>query len=220
MSATAAESAAATQEAKTTEVNAIATVLAAATIHETKRKPLEYTVGLKIPNKTFEGKDVNPVHMTLAFLGHVSETQLTEVKTQLASIAGVVKVRFTDVWDTFGSEEMIKAGKGIRVRRCDIVDPEVKKAFLTFYTTFGVAEPGMSSKHATPNYHVSERTFGAVKDELATLIEVDCSQFFIKPLGPHDPVFSVVGQPKSSMETQTITVTSSTVGTQSMTAEN
>ena len=38
-------------------------------VHSMEKKETRYTVGLKIPNKTYAENPINPIHMTITYLG-------------------------------------------------------------------------------------------------------------------------------------------------------
>lgn len=154
-------------------------------IAETKAAPAVYTCGVKVPSKTHEGKAINPAHMTVTFLGELDEKQLAECTAEFATLARPIRIRF-GAKDTFGSAEMIAAGKGIEVRLCDIDGEADRKAVVDFHAKWGKAENGMPLL-AEPNTHVSKRTIG---DELDTMVDAFCTSWFIKRVGPHGPVFA------------------------------
>lgn len=143
-----------------------------------------YTCGVKVPCKTHEGKAVNPAHMTVTFLGALGDEELKICTEEFSKLARSLRIRFGKP-DVFGSADMIAAGKGIDVRLCDIVGDDDRKAVVDFHAKWGKAENGMPLL-AEPNTHVSKRTIGA---ELDTMTEAVCVTWFIKQLGPHDPVF-------------------------------
>ena len=148
-------------------------------------KAKEYTVGMKIPNDTYAGQKVNPVHMTLTFLGAADAEKLAKATTLLTAINAMrpIKVK-VGAADTFGTQE-----KPILVRRLAIESPEIAAQLIALHQELGVCEPGQPTKLAEPNYHVS------VKDDKlrAEFITKEGTiiiggKLFIKPLGKFDPV--------------------------------
>lgn len=145
----------------------------------------KYTVGVKVPNKTNENKPFNPCHMTVTFPGDLDEKMLAELVTDMESIARVIQIQFGK-WDTFGSDEMIAAGKGFQVKLCSIVSPTDRQALVDLHKKWGKPDNGMPLL-AEPNFHVSKRTIG---DELDTMDSAKCSEWFIKELGPNPPIWT------------------------------
>lgn len=58
----------------------------------TETKQQQYTVGIKIPNKTYAGKPVNPVHTTLLFAGACDSTRLAKLKSTLDAMAPLLPI--------------------------------------------------------------------------------------------------------------------------------
>jgi hypothetical protein len=144
-------------------------------------KPALYTVGIKVPNSTFAGKPVNPVHMTVAFVGECDEKRKSAIKEAMAKLAR----DFLPLRIKFGANEKFGPNKDIPVRLCEIRDHPIAKAFQAFYKEFHVPEPGLPD-FETPNYHVTRKALG---DELDKMDEVMLYTIFFKQLGPFEPEF-------------------------------
>jgi hypothetical protein len=144
-------------------------------------KPALYTVGIKVPNSTFAGKPVNPVHMTVAFVGECDEKRKSAIKEAMAKLAR----DFLPLRIKFGANEKFGPNKDISVRLCEIWDHPIAKAFQAFYKEFHVPEPGLPD-FETPNYHVTRKALG---DELDKMDEVMLYTIFFKQLGPFEPEF-------------------------------
>jgi hypothetical protein len=157
-----------------------------------KEKPAvdikKYTVGMKIPNDTYAGQAINPVHMTVTYLGEADESKLARAKKLLSELNQLrpIKVKIEDV-DTFGTKE-----RPVPVRRISIVDPAVQEKLIAIHKEVGEAEPFQPKKLDIPAWHVSvkepklQEEFAAKKNAI-----LQGGKLFIKPLGNFDPILEL-----------------------------
>lgn len=117
------------------------------------------------------------------FLGEASQETLESVKSDLTDFC-----RYLPLHIRVGKDNMFGPKKNIPVKHIEILNEEAKTAFLNFYRKYGKAEPGMPYLD-TPSYYVS------VKDIAEELPEHSehywTEKFFIKQLGPYDPIFTI-----------------------------
>jgi hypothetical protein len=159
--------------------------ISAMKIEESKK----YTVGMKIPTQTFAGQPINPVHMTITYLGSGDKHKLERAKKYLAEINGMRPLKVViESLAMFGTSE-----RPIPVRRLRIEDPVLEQKLIDIHKELGECEPGQPKKLDTPNWHVS------IKDpKLAAEFEarsaskdhamLNGGKLFIKPLGNFDPI--------------------------------
>jgi len=148
-------------------------------------KPKEYTVGMKIPNDTFSGKKINPIHMTITFLGAADADKIKVATGYLARLHQTrpieVKVGAEDV---FGTNE-----NPVPVRRLEIINSDLKELFIEMHQKLGVCEPFQPKKLDIPNWHIAVRDSNLQKEFAAKVGNLLLGgKLFIKALGPSDPI--------------------------------
>ena len=149
---------------------------------EEEKKADRYIIGMRLP-ATAAGLHS---HVTLAYLGEAHPDNLRQAKIDVFAIPHAVAIKFGE-YDTFGSSEAIASGKGIRVRKCSIVDSDLAAQLVSLHEDWAVVDDITGIKLSVPNYHVSERTIGV--EELKALDVVICREFFIKVVGREDVIF-------------------------------
>jgi len=153
-----------------------------------KNEIKKYTVGMKIPNATYAGKPVNPVHMTITYLGTADAKKLEEAKAMLAIINKLrpiqVKVGKPDI---FGTQE-----RPVSVQRLLIEDLQIEKQLIQMHTQLGECEPFQTEKFETPSWHVSVKDAQLQQEfsERQGTILIG-GKLFIKPLGNFDPIIEL-----------------------------
>lgn len=106
-----------------------------------------YVVGIKIPNDTYAHQPINPVHMTIAFLGAADKERLEKAKMLLAELNQMRPIIIiVGEADTFG-----KPRHRVSVWRLKIQDPKIEAFLITMRTELSVADP------EEPNWHVAAK---------------------------------------------------------------
>lgn len=148
----------------------------------------KYTVGIKIPNNSYAGQPVNPVHMTITYLGCADEQKLKRTALLLAEINALRPIKVSvGASDTFGTQD-----RPVRIRRLKIEDNAVKEKLIQIHSELGECEPFQAQKLTIPNWHVSLKDlklceeFASKEDEILI-----AGKIFIKPLGNFDPILEL-----------------------------
>ncbi|MBY0109532.1 MAG: hypothetical protein K2X90_00250 [Candidatus Babeliaceae bacterium] len=153
-----------------------------------KSQLLKYTVGMRIPNATYEGKQVNPVHMTITYLGEADEGKLEKAEAILATINTLRPIRVNvGKSDIFGTQE-----RPIPVMHLIIEDARIEELLIQMHQQLGVNEPSQTEKFEIPRWHVSVKDT-RLQEELLALqgSTLAGGKLFIKPLGNFDPIVEV-----------------------------
>lgn len=158
-------------------------------MNNTTGEGLKYTIGIKIPNDTYAHQKVNPIHMTITYLGCANEEKLHKAEELLAQINQMrpikIIIRSTDI---FGTSE-----RPIPVKRILFENHEIEEKLIALHRTLGECEPSQVEKFDTPSWHVSLKDtkiyeeFSAKENSM-----LECGKLFIKPLGNFDPIAEFV----------------------------
>ncbi len=146
----------------------------------------KFTVGFKVPTDKYKNASFNPVHMTLCYLGEADQEVIDQVKTELVNLCQHLPLHVK-----IGSDDLFGLNKNIPVKHILILDDNVKSAFLAFYKRFGKAEPNMPY-FEIPDYHLTVKDIADEFPENSNHYWE--GKFFIKQLGPHDPIFTIDGK--------------------------
>lgn len=147
----------------------------------------KYTVGLKILNDTYAGQNINPIHMTVTYLGAADEYKLERAKKLLAAI-NLLRPIIINIGavDTFGTQD-----RPVPVRRLIIQRSEIEELLISFHRELGECEPFQPKKLDIPNWHVAMRDT-KFQEELSSKAQNQGyllgGKLFIKPLGNFDPI--------------------------------
>ena len=156
-------------------------------MENTGTREKKYTVGLKISNETFAGQKVNPVHMTITYLGAADEIKLEKAKRFLAIINQLrpIKVKI-GAMDIFGTQE-----RPVQVRRLIIERHEIEEQLVIMHRELGECEPFQPKKLDIPNWHIvvkDPKLQAELSDKADKLVILTGGKLFIKPLGNFDPI--------------------------------
>jgi hypothetical protein len=148
----------------------------------------KYLVGIKIPNTTYADKEVNPVYMTIAYVGHLD----TEKSKKIVAALNVInKLRPIEL-------EVKEAGwlgadlYQFYARKLVIKNQKVLKSLVQLYYDYGECEIGMPEKYVIPNWHIPFKNSPLHREfylkENTTIIG---GALFIKQVGKEACVFEL-----------------------------
>lgn len=147
----------------------------------------KYTVGMKIINDTYEGQKINPIHMTITYLGAADENKVEKAKKFLALVNKMRPIYLRiGAPDTFGTQD-----RPVPVRRLQIEQRSIEEQFIAMHQELGECEPFQPNKLDVPNWHVAVRDT-RLQEELeakaSKAVLLMGGKLFIKPLGNFDPI--------------------------------
>jgi 2'-5' RNA ligase len=147
----------------------------------------DYTLGVRVHSPV-------RMHITLAYLGALTEQQIEEHKKRLEALIinhGNLPLGFLATHeDWFGPENKD------HVMRCELVPEKAnqQRDWIEYYQKHGIVPPSMPARPAEPNYHITMKEAATKEWVLKHVKEHPTVPFrsraiFIKQLGPHDPVW-------------------------------
>lgn len=153
-----------------------------------EKKETRYTVGIKIPNKTYAKKPINPIHMTITYLGEADEEKLAEAKAILEIINKLRPIYITVGEPAiFGNQE-----NPIPVMQLLVENPKIEELLIKMHEKLGVCEPSQKEKFEIPSWHVSVKD-SQLQQEFLELQgnSILAGKLFIKPLGNCRPIVEI-----------------------------
>lgn len=150
---------------------------------DTKKETKTYTMGIRLGDSK-DKKQIGHAHATVAYLGNLTEAQIGEISTEVAKAKDFLPVEFK-----LGEKDMSGPKNDIAVRHLSLLSEEADKFFRDIYEKWGQPEPHHKEKDSVLRWHVSMRN--DVDGIIAGSDTCWGIQLFIKPLGPHDPIFRV-----------------------------
>jgi hypothetical protein len=149
---------------------------------------IRYTMGMKIPNDTYASKKINPVHITITYLGVADNAQLQRAKQLLEEIHRIRPVRFI-----VGPVTSLPTASGqLPVRLLLFEKLEIEEKFAALHQELGECEPSQPAKfeHQIPHISLKDPALSAELSAKEGTILIG-GKLFIKQLGNFDPIIEL-----------------------------
>lgn len=139
-----------------------------------------YSVAIKIPNSLYADQSINPIHMSITYLGHADEKKLEEAKNILAAINTLRPILIKlGTLDNFGTKE-----NPTPVIHVSIENPKIEELFIRMHKQLGVCWPSQTEKSEIPIWHVTVQDSELQEEFLNHEGPLVGGKLYIKPLGP------------------------------------
>lgn len=145
----------------------------------------KYVAGIRIPNDTYADRPINPLHMTIAYMGTADQSKLERAQQLLAELNAMRPIRIkVGATDMFGTHR-----RPVPVRMLLLVDPAVHKKCMAIYKELAVPEPYQTKQSHDPLWHVALRREPIQKEFAAKENTILIGgTLFIKPVGSFEPI--------------------------------
>ena len=146
---------------------------------KTELSNANYFVGMEL--KLSEDKSC---HITVTWLGKITMEKLEDLCQDLSNVTKLpLLIKFNN-FDTLGKPEDIAKGRGLLVRKCELLDKKYQSQLLEFHKKWYYHEEGEAEERKTNvKYHVTVSPGKISKEVLEQLSEVSCTDIYIKQVG-------------------------------------
>jgi hypothetical protein len=145
----------------------------------------KYVAGIRIPNDTYADRPVNPIHMTIAYMGAADHDKLERAQQLLAELNAMRPIHIkVGAPDLFGTQR-----RPVPVRMLALVDPAVHKKCMAIYKELAVPEPYQTKQSDSPLWHVALRREPIQKEFAAKENTILMGgALFVKQIGSFEPI--------------------------------
>ena len=147
-----------------------------------------YTVGIKIPNDTYAYMMINPIYMTIAYIGHMNKEKYREIATTLNTLNKLRPIELEVKEAGFLGAEQYQ----FYARKLAIKNKKILKYMLKLYYEYGECELGMPDNYVMPNWHMPFKSYSLHGEFLLKEnTTIAGGALFIKQVGKDASVFEL-----------------------------